>query len=618
MANRKQYEKEREVEKVKGVARYDNSTYGTDNPDYVAIMVDQSNSPTSLVEPIHHDELDKKNTLITDSGVACETLNICVPNINVPEATLKLTDTIIKDDKTGTVTEADKEASKAIAKYADDIDNLPDGSLATSNPNPLTVGDIAFSNASDLSALGYPALNKDNLSAFSALAQMTNPLITREGVACRPETELPIPEFTESKERQEEIEDLLAKLKDLIGKENTVIPDPKPIENKELTERITDGSGTFDNMSTALLNQLEYAKNRGLIASDDVAQIYSQSLPQSMQIAAQFTLEKEQVYWANLVAKAQYQQTNVAAMLAQIELLMFPQKVKLAYAQLDAQLKQTEILRYQAEVQKAQIPLVAAQIDQTREQTALICTQNKLALEQLAQAEIDRKLKQAQLDGALFDIETKKQQAQQSAVQTQLQLVQVEQAKEQVKVTNTQWQAGVKQLKLIDVQVKQAQAQIKTMAQQLLRDKEQTHLVKAQTATAYAQLTMITEQIKAARAQYSDTIDGAEVGGLLGAQISVHKMQAECFDRDSYYKFFSQLQSGWATKKSSDLATLSPNSFTAFGLDRAVNFYATKYFNMPKNTFELPANYRDYLSDEEMDGEKPTPSTDSATVKPKA
>lgn len=618
MANRKQYEKEREVEKVKGVARYDNSTYGTDNPDYVAIMVDQSNSPTSLVEPIHHDELDKKNTLITDSGVACETLNICVPNINVPEATLKLTETLIKDDKTGTVTEADKEASKAIAKYADDIDNLPDGSLATSNPNPLTVGDIAFSNASDLSALGYPALNKDNLSAFSALAQMTNPLITREGVACRPETELPIPEFTESKERQEEIEDLLAKLKDLISKENTVIPDPKPIENKELTERITDGSGTFDNMSTALLNQLEYAKNRGLIASDDVAQIYSQSLPQSMQIAAQFTLEKEQVYWANLVAKAQYQQTNVAAMLAQIELLMFPQKVKLAYAQLDAQLKQTEILRYQAEVQKAQIPLVAAQIDQTREQTALICTQNKLALEQLAQAEIDRKLKQAQLDGALFDIETKKQQAQQSAVQTQLQLVQVEQAKEQVKVTNTQWQAGVKQLKLIDVQVKQAQAQIKTMAQQLLRDKEQTHLVKAQTATAYAQLTMTTEQIKAARAQYSDTIDGVEVGGLLGAQISVHKMQAECFDRDSYYKFFSQLQSGWATKKSSDLATLSPNSFTAFGLDRAVNFYATKYFNMPKNTFELPANYRDYLSDEEMDGEKPTPSTDSATVKPKA
>lgn len=618
MASRKQYEKEREVEKVKGVAKYDNSTYGTDSPDYVAIMVDQSDSPTSLVEPIHHDELDKKNTLITDSGVACETLNICVPNINVPEATLKLTETLIKDDKTGTVTEADKEASKAIAKYADDIDNLPDGSLSTSNPNPLTVGDIAFSNASDLSALGYPTLNKDNLFAFSALAQMTNPLITREGVACRPETELPIPEFTESQERQAEIEDLLAKLRDLIGKENAVIPDPKPIENKELTERITDGSGTFDNMSTALLNQLEYAKNRGLIASDDVAQIYSQSLPQSMQIAAQFTLEKEQVYWANLVAKAQYNQTNVAAMLAQIELLMFPQKVKLAYAQLDAQLKQIDILRYQAEVQKAQIPLVAAQIDQTREQTALICTQNKLALEQLAQAEIDRKLKQAQLDGALFDIETKKQQAQQSAVQTQLQLVQVEQAKEQVKVTNTQWQAGVKQLKLIDVQVKQAQAQIKTMAQQLLRDKEQTHLVKAQTATAYAQLTMTTEQIKAARAQYSDTIDGAEVGGLLGAQISVHKMQAECFDRDSYYKFFSQLQSGWATKKSSDLATLSPNSFTAFGLDRAVNFYATKYFNMPKNTFELPTNYRDYLSDAEMDGEVATPSTDNATVKPKA
>ena len=92
-------------------------------------------------------------------------------------------------------------------------------------------------------------------------------------------------------------------------------------------------------------------------------------------------------------------------------------------------------------------------------------------------------------------------------------------------------------------------------------------------------------------------------------------MQVEAFDRDGFYKLASIVKDGWNAKKTSDIATLSPNSFTAFGVDRVIAAYAQK-FNMPENTFELPNNYTDYLSDAEMDGTAPTPSTSNSTVKP--
>lgn len=571
---------------------YDISSYGTAYPSYVDIMWDKTS-----VSHIHdafnyNDKLDPSGN--TGVGTeACIPVNLCVPSIHVPEGTRQLLSEITYDAN-GKPTVLDHQVAQEVRELADELINTPEASLKTSDA--LKIGDIVFDDKEDPTKLGYnkhQAIQLDDLTDkdFSEIAKTSIPLAEK--------LQYEVPDMQSFVWKDINYQDLLDKINDLVNKDTD--PDKVKIEvsNSELTEKVVDGNGTFDWIASSIYNQLNYAKNQGLLTGNDIAQAYSQTLVQGMQTAAQFALEKNKTQLANLIQLAQIKQANVQALLAQAELIMAPTK-------LEIQRRQMELLAYQVEVQKIQIHKEAAQTDLLREQAA--------------QAELDRKLKQAQLEAAVLaikdasvTIKIKEHQADQAEVATQSSLVQLEGLKEDVKSKNAQWQLSLKQIKAADAQIKQMSADIKLKAQQLLKDKEQISLIKAQTASYFAQVTATTEAIKAARAQYSDTIDGVPVGGILGAQIAVNKMQAEAFDRDSYYKFASMAKDGWNAKKTADIATLSPNAFTAFGVDRVMAGYA-KHFNLPSNIFELPANYTDYLTDDEMDGTAATPSTTSATV----
>lgn len=603
---------------------YDISSYGSENPNYVKIMVDESNLGTYEDLFKHHEELDPINKNTAVGSESCEVVNLCVPSIHVPDVTRQLVADSI-DKTTGKPSDLDYKVADEVRLTADSILNLPDENLATSEP--FHVGDILFGSNTDTTELDYTkhkAINAEDLpdKDFSNIAKTSQTLVTNDSIPCREDTAFTIPTIDPNSWKDKEYQDLLDKLKDLM--DDDVEPEvlKTSVTNKDLTERIVDGHGTFDWIASAIFNQLAYVKNQGLISNDDIAQVYTQALNQGLQMAVQFTLERDKTHLLNLAQLAQIKTANVQALMAKAELLMLPSKMELAYAQLEVQRRQIDLLNYQIEVQKAQIPKEYAQLDQIKAQTDLVCTQRKLALEQLAQAELDRKMKQAQIETAVLgikatsvDIQIKEHQADQAEIATQASLVQLEGTKEEVKIKNTQWQLGLQNIRLAKAQHKQLAADLKLKAQQLLKDREQVALIKAQTATAYAQVTATSEAIKAAQAQYSDTINGKPVGGVLGAQIAVNKMQAEAFDRDSFYKFATTVSDGWKAKKTADIATLSPNAYTAFGVDRVFARYA-QYFHMPVNTFELPPNYTDYLTDEEMDGTAPTPSTSKAVVKP--
>ncbi len=604
--------------------RYDVSSYGKAVPDYIAIMVDRTNSSTYYNTFEHNIVLDDpaKNTSI--GAGACSVLNLCVPTIYVPKATLELVNSQV--DANGKPTDKEYQIAEEVIAIANSVLVLPNEILLTSKA--FAVGEIILGNPQDLVKLGYKkhtAILAEELpdKDFGAITKISEPVVTNSNVPCRPETVYvpPIPP-KETDWKDSEYDKLKAQLDDLLGE----IPEPdkivKTLSNADLTERTVDGHGVFDEMASALFNQLNYARNNNLINNGDMASIYSQSLVQAMQMAVQFALERDKVFWMNKLQYAQVLQANLAAKLAKAEILMLPAKMELAYAQLEIQKQQVELTKYQVEVQKLQIPQLAAQLDQTREQTALICVQRKHALEQLAQSELDRKIKQAQIEaavlgikGASVDVLIKEHQANQSELQTQILATQVEQSKEEVKIKNTQWQLGLKQIKLAEAQLKQIAAELKLKAQQLLKDREHTMLIKAQTATQYAQVAATSEALKAAKAQYSDTIEGAKVGGILGAQIAVNKMQAECLDRDSMFKFTSLVKDGWSAKKTADIAVLSPNAFTAFGLDRIINFYGTKYFNLADDIFAQPVNYVDYMSDEQLDGTVSTSNPTNSIIK---
>lgn len=506
--------------KKKSNYAYDVSSYGTEHPNYVKIMVDESNLSSYQDLFNHSEKLDPLNKNDSVGSESCETVNLCVPSVYVPTVTKQLVSESV--DSTGKPTDLDYKVAEDVRNLADRILEIPEADLKTSKS--FLVGNILFAPKVDTNELGY--------------------------------TE---PTFDPNSWKDKDYQDLLRKLKDLM--DDNVDPEKLKVSvtNSDLTERVIDGHGTFDWIASAIFNQLNYVKNQGLIGNDDIATVYTQSLAQGLQTAVQFTLEKDRIHLANLAQLAQIKTANVQALLAKAELLMLPNKMELAYAQLEIQRRQIDLLNYQIELQKRQIP--------------------------------------------------------QAEIATQLSLVQLEGAKEEVKIKNTQWQQGLKQIKLADAQLKQIAADLKLKAQALLKDREQIALIKAQTATTYAQVTAAAEAIKAAKAQYSDTIDGEVIGGVLGAQIAVNKMQAEAFDRDSFYKFATTVSDGWKAKKTADIATLSPNAYTAFGVDRVFARYA-QYFNMSVNTFDLPTNYTDYLTDAEMDGTAPTPSSSNSTVRP--
>lgn len=590
---------------------YDLSTYGDANPDYIAIAIaDKIKHYDNGVfiaayeyQKVERDEiLDPTQNNSIGSGT-CNFMNLCVPAIHVPSATSGL----------GNATDT----SNAQAA-ADDINNLADG---LSNLNNYSTP--AYLSHTDLTHNFTVPDRPDLTTAYNnSRTDSTIPLTTQDSVPCRPETPAVIPDYDpEDLSDNPELNDMLDRLEDLL-KEDTSVPEQvSPVDNSKLTERTIDGHGTFDWLSTALMNQVRKAVDTGLINKAEARDVYATGLQQTLQTSASFLLENEKAYWANLLTKNQIEMAKIQALLTKAELIMLPTKVRLAYAELEAKLKQIDLLRYQVEIEKQKIPKIVAEVDQIREQTALICQQKKQAIEELAQAELNRELKQEQIDLAKtqnqhewLKLDITREQVVQNQQQTLQLIASTEQTVEQSKLINAQMQGALKDIKIKDAQIIKMKAELKLQAQKLLQERERIALLKAQTASAYANIGTLTEQLKAAKAQYSDTIDGAPIGGVIGAQIKVNKAQAMGFERDSFYKFFSLIQSGWSAKKTSDIATLSPNAFTALGLDRVINWYSTKYFNMPNDTFELPDNYRDYLTDDEMDGVDSTPNTVGSTA----
>lgn len=597
---------------------YDNSTYGSDNANYHDILVGKlKDHPEILDLFIKNDILDPENNY-TVGTKACSTVNLCVPAIYVPKVTRNLVDESVYD-KDGKPSDSDYKTAEELHKLADSLKDIPDSVLLTSSD--FQIGKILFTPITDITTLGYTQHKAKDVDKFSDLASTNERIITNDNVTCRPETKYELPTPKPLAWETKEFDDLKKQIQKLMDDDTDLPTTVNAVSNEALTERRADGHGVFDWISSSMLSHLNDARDKGLVNNEDIGQMLLQLMIQNIQVSTQFVLERDKTVYMNLLQMAQIKAANVQALVAKAELLMLPSKLELAYAELEAQKKQVELLQLQIEQQKLQIPKEAAQLDQIREQTSLICVQRKQAMEQLAQAELDRKLKQVQIESGIqnikatdLDIKIKEQQANQSEIATQTALVQLDGAKEDVKLKNTQWQMGLEQIKAVKVQIKQITADIKIKAQQLLKDKEQTNLLKAQTASMYAQVTATTEAIRAAKAQYCDTIDGQPIGGVLGAQITVNKMQAEAFNRDSFYKLFNVVKDGWTAKKTADVATLSPNGFTAIGVDRVLIKYM-EAMNIPADILNLPYNYTDYLSDDAMDGKVATPSSSNSTVR---
>lgn len=505
----------------------------------------------------------------TNSAQACENIWLCVPNINIPEGVKNLG----FDPEDGT--KYKWKTVEEVNKIADEIDSIPDAHQLVQFLSDAYKQTEIFN-------LLHPKLQK-------AITEYRDkyPLRTIEDYADlsaylnAPFKQLNIEVATENDELKKILDEL-----DKLGLEDLNIPLVQ-VSNEDLTTREVDGTGVFDFIGSSVMNQLEMMTNRNLISKADVANVYSTLLVQGLQTSAQYALEKANILNQSYAMRVQAVQAAVAVLQAKAQMLMLPIQLRLQYAQLEAQLKQVELLKVQTELEKEKYPqvqvqtdLILAQTDAQRIQNEHLKEQAYILQEQVKQAGIATQLQTLQLD-------------QQALANNKL--------VEDTKLTDAQTQLQLKQVMLADVQKVQAKAAIKLQAQQLEKEKEGLALVKAQTAAAYAQLAALKEQIKAAKAQYNDRIDGKPIGGVLGAQMAVNKAQAVGFERDGFIKFMNQAQSGWAAKKTADIATMAPSSYSALGIDRMMTWAAHKMFNMPIDTFAMPDGYADYITDDEMD-----------------
>lgn len=550
----------------------------------------------------------------------CENLWLCIPNISIPDSVKNIGAEEL--DSTGNVKYTWKTV-KDINDLADTIDNVQDAhSLAKFLSDAYKQLEIRELFNPTLTALitEYELHNTPSrMEDYADLSAYLN--------APFKQLELGLPS-TENAELNKILDEL-----DKLNIENLDIPLVQ-VETTDLTTREVDGKGVFDFIGSSVMNQLEMLVNRNLITKSEVAQVYSNLLVQGLQTAAQFTLEKANILNQSYSMRVQATQSAVAVLQAKAQLLTLPIQIRLQYAQLEAQLKQLELVKIQTEIEKEKYPQMQAQtdlilaqtdgqrlqneqaqvaiqtgklgIEQTKEQIALMKEQHKQTVVQTATMDSQRKVQEIQ-------IEVAKSQVDQSKEQTKQLILNNNKLIEDTKLVNAQTQLQLKQVMLADVQKIQAKAQIKLQAQQLEKEKEGLGLIKAQTAAAYAQLAALKEQMKASRAQYNDKIDGKRIGGVLGAQIAVNKAQAVGFERDAFIKFMNQAQSGWAAKKTADIGTLSPSAYNALGIDRLMTWGAHKLFNMPIDTFSMPAGYADYTTDDEMDGKYATNTSSSNT-----
>lgn len=580
---------------------YFSDTWESQNPNYVeltgATFVRTHNDDgvfigsLPLVYPYtYHKELDSDMN-------QCKDWKLSLPSFCNTEGLLSLIDSLVPKDKSSLTWKTIEE----INKLAEEVDKVPEARQL------ITILSQEYKN--------LPQQLKDKLS--TQVKELILDYLTLPTPDKEPDyqdlsayLDAPFPDLNvQAYEDSDELKKLLEKLKEL-GLEDLDIPLVQ-VCNDDLTDRSVDGKGIFDHIASSIFNQLSNARSQGLITQSDIAGIYSQFLVQGIQTASQFALEKANLLNQSYAMKIQAAQASVAVLQAKAEMLMLPAKLRLAYAQVEAQLKQIDLLKVQIELEKEKFPQLVAQTDlilaQTdgqrlnNEQVQVAIQNGKLGLDQTKEqiALMKEQNKQAIIQTDTLQIQRKSQE-----LQTEQIALSNNKLIEDTKMVDAQTQYQLKQVKLADIQAITAKAQIKLMAQQLDKERENLGLIKAQTATAMANLSLIKDQLRASKAQYSDTIDGKPIGGLLGAQIAVNKVQATSYERKAFMEVVSNLQSGWAANKTADIAISSPAAYTPMVVDRALSWAMTKYFNMPADTMSLPKDYSPYLTDSQMDAEE--------------
>ena len=341
----------------------------------------------------------------TDNTTACPTYYVCVPTVNVPEATRNLADVNNADTET-------KSTIDGITKDADKIDRII---CSTTLVNSLLEFDENV-----LDKYDFTNLTPQTKEQFKNLQQRMSGLF----------------------------EDNPLKIKD--AEEGSIT---------ELTEKLVEGHGVFDWIMGSIYNHLDNLRKNNLISSQEFTAIYSQNITEFLNIASNHLISGQQSFWNNQLIREQVISAKIANLKAQAELVMLPLVLEKQFAETQQVIKQVDLLNVQVETERIKIPQIQAQTANIIEQTRLneaqwhkIAKEAKLVDVTMLDTKANIKLKGEQLKKEQQNIDLIKAQA--AETYTRIALI-----SEQVKATKAQTEEAYTRIDLISEQIKAAKAQ---------------------------------------------------------------------------------------------------------------------------------------------------------------
>lgn len=129
----------------------------------------------------------------------------------------------------------------------------------------------------------------------------------------------------------------------------------EPITNEDLTTKVVNGTGIFDELMTAANAHLSAQWDMERITGTQYAEVYLGQLTAVLQQAVTFLIEKDKTYLNNLLINAQIELANKQIELADKELEKADKEIELLDKQIELQELNKELIAQKVKTEKAQI-----------------------------------------------------------------------------------------------------------------------------------------------------------------------------------------------------------------------------------------------------------------------
>ena len=126
------------------------------------------------------------------------------------------------------------------------------------------------------------------------------------------------------------------------------LPAIAPISNEDLTTKVVNGTGIFDELMTAAHAHLDQEWGKQRITGTQYAEVYLGQMTAVLQQSVAFLVQRDAIYLNNLLTQAQIDKANK-------ELVLLDKQIELIEAQIASQVANNVLIAQKVKTEKAQI-----------------------------------------------------------------------------------------------------------------------------------------------------------------------------------------------------------------------------------------------------------------------